>query len=470
MWSRQADRPGWGSPTGRRLLGWGSPAAISTAGDPQPGLGSTVGDPQPAWPRHIAVAVATVLAVALVWPLLRHVLENDGHRLIDLEVYRAAGRAVLAGEPIYDFRTAQELPFTYPPVAAWLIVPLTLLGATVAGVVWTGLNLALLGVLLRVTWRPAWRRLPPAVFPLALAGVAWVFPFRNTLVLGQVNLILMTLVLADCLPARTRWPRGLLVGVATAVKLTPGLFIPYLWLSGRRRAAYTAAATFGGLVLATWVALPGDSARYWLEEVRDPTRLGNNWYTANQSIRGMVLHLRWHGLVAVAVIGVLSAVALVLVLRRAPRLSRAGDELAALAVVGLGAALLSPVSWVHHMVWFLAALGVLFSDFSRRQWVFWGFALLALLAYKTPYWGAYLWHQHAGVAGFAGRLVQSCFTLAAFAVVAWLPARNRRGEGAERGQPGGRRSTGRIGSIGSAAPRRGPDQAAGTASTSRARA
>ncbi len=54
---------------------------------------------------------------------------------------------------------------------------------------------------------------------------------------GQVGIVLMALCLFDCLPRPTRLPRGALVGLATAVKLVPGIFIPYLWLTGRRRAA-----------------------------------------------------------------------------------------------------------------------------------------------------------------------------------------------------------------------------------------
>ncbi len=386
---------------------------------------------------RITGLLALLAAVVVMWPLLRHTLENDGHRLIDLEVYRAAGRSVLDGRAVYEFRTPQDLLFTYPPMAAWLSIPFTLLPSAAAAVVWTVANVLVLAGLVAWAFRPLWRRFgalrTAAVLPLAVAGLLWTYPFRDNLVLGQVNLFLLTLVLLDCMPARTRWPRGALVGLATAVKLTPGLFIPYLWLSGRRRAAYTAASVFAGLAAVTWLVLPGDSSQFWLHDMRNPQRLGINWYTTNQSIRGLVLHLHWHGLLFGVAVVALSVLALVLVLRRAPALSRNGDELAALTVVGLGTNLLSPVTWIHHMVWLLLAVAVLVHD-GRRPWrALLGLALVAVIAWRTPYFGARIWHDFEGPLDFAGRLVQNCFTVAAFAVVAWLPARAPAPDRVDRG-------------------------------------
>ena len=54
---------------------------------------------------------------------------------------------------------------------------------------------------------------------------------------GQVGIPLMACCVLDCMLPRTRWPRGLLVGVAAAFKLVPGVFIPYLVLTRRWRAA-----------------------------------------------------------------------------------------------------------------------------------------------------------------------------------------------------------------------------------------
>ncbi len=63
---------------------------------------------------------------------------------------------------------------------------------------------------------------------------------------GQINVVLMTLVIADCVPRRTPWPRGLLLGLGIALKLTPAVFLLYFLLRRDNRAALTAVGVFAG--------------------------------------------------------------------------------------------------------------------------------------------------------------------------------------------------------------------------------
>jgi alpha-1,2-mannosyltransferase len=113
---------------------------------------------------------------------------------------------------------------------------------------------------------------------------------------------------------------GIGVGVAAAVTLTPLLFIPYLWLSGRRRAAVTASITALSVTAGAWVLDPGDSRRFWLHDVLDPARIVHVDITANQSLRAALTRTGlpllspdpvWLPLtVATAVAGIATAVAL----------------------------------------------------------------------------------------------------------------------------------------------------------------
>ncbi|MGO9078934.1 MAG: glycosyltransferase 87 family protein [Streptosporangiaceae bacterium] len=137
---------------------------------------------------------------------------------IDLDVYRIGGQVWRRGGDLYGrlppTKAGVRLPFTYPPIAAVLLSPLSLAPFTVAATVLTLVTIALVAVVLRVFlrrlgepagrsgWALAWL-LPPALF---------LEPVRNTLAFGQVNVILMALVSADCLLAAPRWPRGVLVG------------------------------------------------------------------------------------------------------------------------------------------------------------------------------------------------------------------------------------------------------------------
>ncbi len=375
---------------------------------------------------RLACLLAAVVSVALVVPQLWHALHAD-QRLVDLAVYEAGGESLRTGRPLYEHVTPppQNLPFTYPPFAALLAVPLSLVGWIPLGWAWTLLNAGLLAVIVALVGQPTWRRLGPRVGPLLFAGAAWLLPVRDIFRFGQVNLILVALVVLDCTSSRPRWPRGALVGVATAVKLTPALFIPYLWLSGRRRAAYVAAATAAGLTLATMVVLPGVSREYWLTTLWEPGRLGNNRGTSNQSLRGMLLRLDWpQPLLTTALLAGMAVVAVV-GLRRAAQAARGGDEVAGLAITGCTAVLLSPVSWIHHLVWVVLAVAVLWDDLRDRRRAWAGVAVAAVFASSAPWWGARL--ARVAPDGLVGplRVLEASFGLTALLLVLLLPHRGR---------------------------------------------
>ncbi len=61
-------------------------------------------------------------------------------------------------------------------------------------------------------------------------------PLRSDLAYGQVDIVLMALVTLDCLTVEPRWPRGVLTGLAAAVKLTPAAFVLFFLLRRDYRA------------------------------------------------------------------------------------------------------------------------------------------------------------------------------------------------------------------------------------------
>src|SRR6266571_5304280 len=210
------------------------------------------------WPRW---------AVTVLWPLVRGYLTSvPDQRMVDLNVYRTSGLSVLQGQPLYTVLTPppQLLPFTYPPVAALFAVPLALLPWAAAQLAWVPFIYLPLAVVIWFAFAPLLRRvtaapLRAAAFAVIFAACAYLFPMRDELRFGQVDMVLLAMALADCAARTPRWPRGALVGLATAIKLVPGVFIVYLWLSGRRRAAVTAAAAALAWTLGAWLLLPGDS-------------------------------------------------------------------------------------------------------------------------------------------------------------------------------------------------------------------
>ena len=213
---------------------------------------------------------------------------------IDLDVYRIGSQVWLHGGDLYGALPATSsglrLPFSYPPIAAVLLSPLSLLPMAAATTALTLVSIGLAAVVLRMFlrsaagaragswWMVAW------LLPLAL----FLEPVRNTLSYGQVNLVLMALVSADCLAAETRWPRGALVGVAAAIKLTPAAFVLFFLLRRDYRAALTMTVSFGVSTAVGFLLARGDSVRYWTSVVFQSGRPGNPDYAANQSIQGML--------------------------------------------------------------------------------------------------------------------------------------------------------------------------------------
>jgi len=173
-----------------------------------------------------------------------------GYRL-DLDVYRTGARVLLHGGDLYGrlprLGGGHVLPFTYPPFAALAFIPLALAGYSTASWLLTAVTIASVAVTL---WCFAastaagtgtrMRRLLPWALPAALL----LEPVRSTLTYGQINALLMALVTVDCLTRAPRWPRGIGVGIAAALKLTPGVFVLFFLLRRDLRSAARAGLSF----------------------------------------------------------------------------------------------------------------------------------------------------------------------------------------------------------------------------------
>ncbi|WP_405663653.1 glycosyltransferase 87 family protein [Streptomyces sp. RK9] len=299
--------------------------------------------------------------------------------MIDLWVYRAEGQAARAGADLYALRaTEYDLPMTYPPFAALLFTPLTLLDPVDLRPLATLANLLLLFAVVRLSLRlaGAWRhtRVETALWVSAVA--VWAEPVWTTLRYGQVNLLLAVLVLWG-LTRRPdhRWA-GVGIGLAAAVKLTPGLFAVFLLLVGAVagvrggvwrpavRHACVAAAAFLGATLVAAVVLPDDSRNFWTRVVFEAGRAGRAENTANQSVRGVLarlLHTPEPGVWWAAVAAVVCVAGLAVAVAAAARGERAWGAVACAAT----ALLVSPVSWSHHWVWCVPMAVLLWTRAAR---------------------------------------------------------------------------------------------------------
>jgi alpha-1,2-mannosyltransferase len=194
---------------------------------------------------------------------------------------------------------------------------------------------------------------------------------------GQINLILLGLVAFDCLSRRPRWPRGVLIGLAAAIKLTPAVFIVYLLARRQWKAAATATGTFLALGAAGFAFAPGDSARYWLHTLLDTDRIGPNVWPINQSLHGVFARFGLGG-AALTVVWVFAAAAVVALAYLVA--SRLHDDTGALLVVAAAGLLASPVSWTHHWVWIAIAAPVLWRRARRVRRPAFTAAVVVLIA------------------------------------------------------------------------------------------
>ncbi len=165
---------------------------------------------------------------------------------------------------------------------------------------------------------------------LALTVISTLEPIRETYTFGQINILLAIAILFDLLillPRGSKWA-GIGIGLAAAVKLTPAIFIVYLLVSRRRRAAVTAAVTAVAASLAAFALMPRSSWHYWTHTLWGGEGLGNAAYTFNQSIYAMLARFSAPAEPNRMLWAVLVLIAVVAGLWRARRAALAGDEVA----------------------------------------------------------------------------------------------------------------------------------------------
>ena len=286
----------------------------------------------------------------------------------DLKIYYSALTQWRSGGRLYDYYQYDTvngfLYFTYPPAAAMVMSPMTLLSignvVRLSSVAIFGSTVAL--VLLAVRERISLRRPQLALLTgMATAAAFCLQPISETAAYGQVNTFLALLVMYDILVLRRRGSRwaGVGIGLAMAIKVTPAIFLLYLALSGNWRMLRVAVVTAAGATVLAALAAPAATWQYFTSLLWDSSRVGVLDNTANQSINGTLARLvaplppekaAWLvGGVLVVALGSL----------RIRKAVDAGDTLAAVTVTGLLGVLVSPVSWIHHAVWIAPAMVVL---------------------------------------------------------------------------------------------------------------
>ncbi|HSS52958.1 MAG TPA: glycosyltransferase family 87 protein [Thermoanaerobaculia bacterium] len=301
----------------------------------------------------------------------------------DFRNYYDAAVRLLAGLSPYDVKG-----FDYPPLTALIALPVAWLPYPQARVVWLVANwlcLAAAGVLM-VRILGSDRKAVLAVAACwALCGTV-----AENLVLGQVNPILLLLVvLAWWGASRGRGGvAAVAIGLATALKLWPGvLLIALAALHWRRAAAgLVAALAFVALSWLPFLALPPPHsparADYWIGtpallnfslpavalRLADPPAPGqilpSSWRNGNDPL-AFKLPAR-QGALSAGLAGLLLALGGA-VLLWAERGASGEEGLAAMAAAVSLALLASPISWYHYQLLQLPGLALLARRWARSR-------------------------------------------------------------------------------------------------------
>lgn len=291
-------------------------------------------------------------------------------RLVDLHVYVLAVKALVHGGSLYSLHPSEAAPFTYPPFAGAAFFPLAYLPEPLIRVLWTVLTVA---AVVGLAWVVATRlphRLGPVsvVWPVLVALVLASKPLQSNLRFGQISVFLFLGVLVDVVVLDGRREQGLLTGLSAAIKLTPLVFLPYLWLIGRRRAAALAAGCFAAATALGAIVSPGNSQTFWTSTIFHESRGLPLAETGNQSIYAVLLRANLHGTALGATwVGLCLALGC-LGLWRAGRAWRAGQPLLGAAMAGCAGILVSPISWTHHQLWILLGAAGVFTAGTAGGW------------------------------------------------------------------------------------------------------
>ena len=320
------------------------------------------------WSRTFGSARLVLGTLLFALALTAYLVDQAVHRHVvlswyDLNVYNDAGLITRQLPAIlYTWQLKVGIQFTYTPFAALIFAGGSMLKFSTLRWIMTAASLAAVPVTAWLTLGGMGKRgagrLAAALAVSALG--LWIQPVSKALFLGQIEPLLMLLVVWDLTRSDERRWKGIGIGLAAGIKLVPLIFIPYLLLAGKVRQAALATATFAATIALGFLALPGPSASYWLTGYfMRPGRTGSVHSLVNQSLLALIARL--YGTVGPAqgawlplalVVGLCGIIA-------GAMLSRTGRPVQGWLLVAITGVLVSPISWDHHWVWFVPVMAVL---------------------------------------------------------------------------------------------------------------
>jgi alpha-1,2-mannosyltransferase len=282
--------------------------------------------------------------------------------------------------------------FTYPPGAILLFWPLVWLPTSSIPFLWTWLSILCLAASLAICLHHLQPRQWTTDFAmgcgLALAAIV-VLPLEvECLIWGQTATILLLFVVLDSFVMRGRL-RGVFVGLATAFKIYPVVFI-IMWLWRRQyREAITALVTTAVTTGLAWILWPTSFStfiRVLIVGHKEFGRFANGGAAtyASSSITSFFMRAPFHiGLLNWAWDTVFSVLVITLGLCASQRLWKMDCEISAMVCVLYASVLGSAVAWDHYFA-FAPLLVLVIAEVGLQSWL--GRAcVLALANFCVPW-------------------------------------------------------------------------------------
>ena len=311
---------------------------------------------------------------------------------LDLRVYRDSATAWLDGhDPYSSTFTPSRLAFTYPPFALGVLSVLTVASFAVTQWLLWGASVAAataaVVIVLRDRGFTGGLGLWCGSFAWACVATVALEPVRSGMNYGQIEFVLLFMVVADVLvvPAPVR---GVLIGIAGAVKLTPLAFVVVFLVDRDWRSGVRATVSFVLCTGAAWLFRPELSRVFWNDDVRHPARVGTVAYAGNQSWFAVLHRPPFAGAAGGWAWIALSLVTVLVGTFVAWRSVHTGQRSLAVVAIALVGLLVSPISWTHHWVWVLLIPPVLIGPRRHRmepvtRAMLWGIVGITMAA---PYW------------------------------------------------------------------------------------
>lgn len=284
--------------------------------------------------------------------------------LLDFGVYYYSAQSILAHTNPY-LNPQLFTQASYPPVTFLFITPLAILPIDVASKIWIALSVGSFLASLLFLYKTV--SVPVIKIACIFLAVVLSFPFKFTMGMGQINLMVLLVLSASIFFLKKRMQlSAFLLSIAIILKLFPAfLLIWFLFKRQFRYIVFTILFTFI-FFLISLIYSGSDIYMYYLREIVASSLLepaGSVYY--NQSITGFFARLELPGIVlAIARIAIFLVTVIIIARKKL-------DAFGGLALLLTTVLLINSFSWQHHFILLLIPFYMLLShSMTKKQWFF----------------------------------------------------------------------------------------------------